>query len=215
MKTRMNRRGRGGFTLPEAVIVACLLGLTSLSTFMGLRTGRHLMHRAKLREAAVAAAQEQIEMVRNVEYWRVGRRTSDGMGFINAMVIKTGDFYRANQDMLLTNVVMLAESGFGSDARELVGRSRVFVDLIDDPWDGKTNTSYKRATAIVQWSCLGEPQEFRTATLLAGESGYDYETDPSTDLVAVVVGGSGKTSKTDKPKSKKKSGKSTEADTVE
>ena len=179
------KRGLQGFTLVEALVVTALLTLlgfavlkSSIAMLRSLRMDKH-------RLAALNFVQQQFESLRGMDYYRIGIRGDDNVGFMNQVVVEN-DSYDVTADMLMSNIVVLSDMGTESVSDDVNATMITYVWDVDDAWDlsgendlGGGSNDYKRVRVEVTWEDQGVRSSQADETIIYGivADDLEYETD--------------------------------------
>lgn len=137
-KNKIKKKKNVGMTLVESLIAISLVSMVTMSIYMALGSAVRNMGDSKQRSGAVALANEQMEIFRNLDYSKVGIIGGIVEGQIKAHeeVNKNGSIFNIYND----------------------------VRYIDDPFDGQypndpINTDFKRVMVKVTWENSGKTKE--------------------------------------------------------
>ncbi len=131
-------KNQEGTTLIEIVVGIAIIGIVAISMYMALFNVTKLMGNAKQKIGAVALANEQMEIIRNLEYDQVGTQ-----GWVPSGPI------------VQTQTVSRNDFTYSIDTT---------IEYVDDSFDGvgvadSVETDYKQAQITVSWTLGGDTRE--------------------------------------------------------
>jgi hypothetical protein len=207
-------RNQQGYTLTDIVIFVLIAGIVASASLKSLFASYTLTNMNNYRVAAINLAQEKIEELRDIEYFRIHSRPLSRLGYINTFVVGTDDTFNLDEDILLSQEVVLDDSATEDPEDDMVAMMNVYVEYVDEALDGVGNKDtvgtardHKKVTVEVSWSVLTVPQTERITTYFSGSDGFDIETLPDEADEPDELKDIQKKSKQDKPKGKKKKSK--------
>lgn len=146
-----------GFSMIEAMIVGGLLALLSMGVLQasliikrGLRANQH-------HTAATNMLKQQVETLRGMDYDRLGIR-NDNLLYINTDIVEN-DRFDPNEDILLTNNIVLTDMGTRRRNDDVTAELKVMGWAVDDAYDGQGGADadddtedYIRVSIALNWS---------------------------------------------------------------
>ncbi len=131
-------QNKSGTTLLEIVVGIAIVGIVAMSLYMALFNVTKLMATAKQKIGAVALANEQMEIIRNLNYDDIGTQGWIPSGPILQSQTVTRNNFTYSVD---TSIEYVDDSFDGTDAADLIG------------------TDYKQAQVAVSWTLGGETKK--------------------------------------------------------
>lgn len=131
-------KNQKGTTLIEIVVGVAIVGIIAMSLYMAIFNVTKLMGNAKQKIGAVALANEQMEIIRNLEYDQIGTQ-----GWIpSGPIVQTETVTRNNFTYTIDTT----------------------IEYIDDSFDGtgaadSVETDYKQAQVRVSWTLGGDTRD--------------------------------------------------------